>query len=182
MMLKSLAFAEKLSDDYEYLPEDRANVIVFAETGYAIGGQITHKTMHIKNGVNICFSVLNHVNPQLEAGLGGGFIFLGKETFIPMYGHVKINLSENLPSYFLSLKLGYSYGYFNQLQFDINTSFRAGLFIEPSFGYMFDFPEDYSVFAGLKITSQFGTLIMPESNYSERLNFVLLVMNMGIRF
>ncbi len=180
-----LAENSYLTENYNnFAQRDRLTLLFNA--AYIAGGKVTHKTMMFNNGLSMDFAATKIINDQLSAGLGSGLIYTGNEFFIPAFAVVKTNIKNETPSFFLTFKLGYSYGYNTRFDALLNHNFKGGLFIEPGFGYTFVFEEFYVFNSGLKIVSQFGELSIrnepPEDFYKEILTFVMLGLYIGIEF
>lgn len=155
-------------------------------SAYILGGKITHKTMVFRSGINFDFDVNKKIFNQLSLGIGTGAIFLEDEIFIPFYTVIKIPFKENLPAYFFSFKLGYSYGQNYKINPYIYYDYKGGLFINPSFGYQIQMNELIKFNVAVKIINQFGMLkYVNEYNnksYSERIRLLLLGFNFGFEF
>ncbi len=167
--------------------ESRHPTSTLIQGNFVLGGKVTHKTMVYRSGINLDFAVLKRIKPQLQVGAGSGVVILEDEIFIPFYAIIKTNFKEILPSYYLTFKIGYSYGNNYKVNSYTYYNYSGGLIIEPGFGYQFQLTETTKFNAGIKAISQLGILnyksdVYPEDLYKERLRFLLVGLNFGFEF
>ncbi len=176
ILLSTYAFAQE--KEYYFSPE--------INISYVIGGKVSPETIVLRSGLNADFSFLTTLNSGHKIGGGIGLIYLQDELFIPIFASFKDTFSEDLPTWFYSINLGYPYAYNRQFNSYKDYKFIGLAYLEPGIGYQINISENVKFNAGFKLIGQLAKLsYIDEQNsidYDEFLPFVLLGFNFGLVF
>lgn len=168
------------SQEKEYYFSPEVNV------SYVIGGKISQETIVLRSGLNADFSLLTTLNSEHKIGGGIGIVNLEDELFIPVFANFKGTFSEDAPTWYYSIKLGYPYAHNRKFNSYKNYSFIGLAYFEPGIGYQINISEDVKFNAGFKLIGQIAKLSYVDSqnsiDYDELLPFALIGFNFGLEF
>ena len=176
-LILSFSFSPLMADDYSCKFRSELSGT------YALGAQVYNSNFLSRPGLSFNYAHSYKLNRNLNCGLGGGYMQLEDEQFIPIYANLLAFTStkDEIEKY-VRCNIGYAFASSKAMDMMDNYDMRGGMFLR--FGYGHAFPVNGS----LAISTEFSYLYQnakldykaPYSTSStEMLNYSFLQLTLG---
>ncbi len=162
--------------------DDEKRLEHYISTGLEVGGQIDTRDFVYKSGFNVQYSVEKAISNRLSYGLGTGYTQWQEESFVPVFALFRGLLSKKTGATFISARLGYAFGWNNNIDYFLGYDYRGGLMFSPGVGKKFVIDDKYAIMFSMNYKHQFATIeynTLDNNSYEEQLNYDLLVFKLS---
>ena len=152
------------------------------DASYVFGGQIYNNNFIYNPGFSFSASMGLKLNESVAVGAGAGYYKLENENFIPLFVEATGCRKNKENSPMITMQVGYapawSAGHLQQ-----NYKFRGGIYIDAGMGRRYNVNKNLALYFHWSYRHQFARMeyqIFGDQQYSEALNYDMLVISLGI--
>lgn len=152
---------------------------------YSVGGQVYNDSFIYSPGYSFNFSHGFKLNEDVGMGLGVGLVSLTDERFLPLYVEFIGQKKNNRNSPFILFQGGYSIGWNLDSDTDEGYDMGGGFYFNAGLGRKFSISDRYALMFNWSYCHQFASMeytISTNNNYSEILNYDMILISIGLMF
>lgn len=184
LFISILLMPAAMSQDNED-PDTTLDHFIRLDLAYIFGGQIYNDNFLYNPGFNLFGIYGLDINERMSVGLGTGLQQFRNEKFIPVFIDIAGRISKSKNTRIISLQGGYAFAWSESLKNLTDSRLNGGIYIGAGFGRKFYLNETFSIIAGISYRHQFAEIeyeVFNLRNYSERINYDLMVIGIGFLF
>lgn len=177
LLISGIAFSQDEKSRKEYPTYQSFNV------SYNFGGQVYNDNFIYNPGFAVSYSIGKQVHEDVAVGLGGGYLSLSKERFVPLFIEVYGNKKSKENAPFIRFQAGYSLGWNDEVGMNQNYELEGGAYINLGMGRRIVMNDKLTMLFHWSYCHQFAEMeynIFNGADYSEVLNYDMLQISLGI--
>lgn len=166
-------------------PDSIARDYTRLDIAYIFGAQVYNDNFLYNPGYSLYGAYGIFIGDRISAGLGTGIQFFSDEKFIPVFIDLTGLVSKKRNTRTVFMQCGYSFAWSNALKNFTNSWLNGGIYLNAGFGRQFYISEGFAIVLHISYRHQFAEIeyeIFDQHNYSERINYDMLVIGSSFMF